>query len=727
MSIPIIDTLESLGNFPVVNASDVQLDNERLPAVINGKVDKETGKQLSTNDYTNLDKNKLSGIEANANNYIHPTTSGNKHIPSGGSSGKILRWASDGTAQWDNETQYNDATTSAHGFMSAEDKAKLDGIAAGATAVTVDSDLSLSSENPVQNKIVTGALNNKADLSSLSALASRISECESAITMQAKTYNITDDMSQSDIQEILSSDEPKILYFVSDEYTFDNVFRVQSNTIIDLCGHKLIFTVSHGFFNFKGDDEFLEYNGNGNIIIRNGNIDGGVISFCHAKNIAFDNLVFRNILGNHVIEIAACCNFRVTNCDFGGTRQDSSASKNEAECIQIDYMNYESFPWFDDEDNPTYDITRCKNLEVAFCKFKAVAPSALYRGIGSHQYDTNTLNENALIHDNYFDSPVDAGISVVDYDGCYIYNNVFKYTTYPNDYDDKSGLITLCDLCYNINIYDNSFDGGVVAIRGLYPVRSSMSVSIHDNYFANFLYGSGEPYGQILKDVGILLLPNGSAISVKNNIFKNFNRRCIGGADNVGSQRTKLMTVISGNTFEYSQNNITHTISVFSENMVITENNFVIARNVTPTFIENFRCYVQHDGNYTCKNNFDKYFSRQNIKVSVDASADLSGNKDCTVRLLNQVTHSGSYTLSRNYNEFNTLVVIVGGATDTNVITLHSYDFPNALDARDYRFVVYSNEGNICTGIITLYDNNKIDIEISSSEIEFQRCYGMNV
>ena len=32
--------------------------------------------------------------------YTHPTTSGNKHIPSGGSSGQYLKWSSDGTATW---------------------------------------------------------------------------------------------------------------------------------------------------------------------------------------------------------------------------------------------------------------------------------------------------------------------------------------------------------------------------------------------------------------------------------------------------------------------------------------------------------------------------------------------------------------------------------------------------------------------------------------------------
>lgn len=66
------------------------------------------------------DKVKLDGVETNANNYVHPTTSGNKHIPSGGSSGQILRWSADGTAVWgnDNNTTYSPfkgATASANG------------------------------------------------------------------------------------------------------------------------------------------------------------------------------------------------------------------------------------------------------------------------------------------------------------------------------------------------------------------------------------------------------------------------------------------------------------------------------------------------------------------------------------------------------------------------------------------------------------------------------------
>ena len=72
-----------------VNKSDVGLSNvdntsdankpvsSAQQIALNAKVDKVTGKDLSTEDYTTTEKNKLAGIDANANNYSHPTS----HLP----------------------------------------------------------------------------------------------------------------------------------------------------------------------------------------------------------------------------------------------------------------------------------------------------------------------------------------------------------------------------------------------------------------------------------------------------------------------------------------------------------------------------------------------------------------------------------------------------------------------------------------------------------------------
>lgn len=59
---------------------------------------------------------------------------------------------------------HNAATTSTAGFMSAADKKKLDDIESEASKTVIDSALSSSSSNPVQNKIVKAALDGKGDI-----------------------------------------------------------------------------------------------------------------------------------------------------------------------------------------------------------------------------------------------------------------------------------------------------------------------------------------------------------------------------------------------------------------------------------------------------------------------------------------------------------------------------------------------------------------------------------
>lgn len=108
---------------------------EKITSRLNNKVDKVSGKGLSTNDYTDDDKEKLDGIEvfvgasggsngraglvpqpmaggdtakflkgdgtwADPEKYTHPTGAGNKHVPAGGAADQYLGWGADGTAIW---------------------------------------------------------------------------------------------------------------------------------------------------------------------------------------------------------------------------------------------------------------------------------------------------------------------------------------------------------------------------------------------------------------------------------------------------------------------------------------------------------------------------------------------------------------------------------------------------------------------------------------------------
>ena len=115
-------------------ALNAKADTTTVNNQLTGKVDKENGKGLSTNDYTTAEKNKLSGIEAQANK------------------------------------------------------------------TTVDSALSSSSENPVQNKVINTALGNKADASTVSALATTVSGKADSSTVTALTSRVSQAETDIDTQ-----------------------------------------------------------------------------------------------------------------------------------------------------------------------------------------------------------------------------------------------------------------------------------------------------------------------------------------------------------------------------------------------------------------------------------------------------------------------------------------------------------------------------------------------
>ena len=114
------------------------------------------------------DKSKLDGIAKNANNYTHPSS----HAASMITPDASHRFVTDTQiSAWNGKASTSAATQSADGLMSAADKKKLDGISSGATAITVDSSLSSTSTNPVQNKVINSALAGKASTAAVTTSA----------------------------------------------------------------------------------------------------------------------------------------------------------------------------------------------------------------------------------------------------------------------------------------------------------------------------------------------------------------------------------------------------------------------------------------------------------------------------------------------------------------------------------------------------------------------------
>ena len=131
--------------------------------IIKSELDKKAERDVvntTTNGLMSVaDKKKLDGIAAGANKITVDTSlSSTSTNPV---QNKIINSALSGKAGT------SVATTSANGLMSAADKTKLNGIATGATKITVDTALSPTSTNPVQNKAVKTELDKKADKTAL--------------------------------------------------------------------------------------------------------------------------------------------------------------------------------------------------------------------------------------------------------------------------------------------------------------------------------------------------------------------------------------------------------------------------------------------------------------------------------------------------------------------------------------------------------------------------------
>ena len=65
--------------YNVTGKSFIEYIKNKLFSMFESKVDKVSGKGLSTNDYTTTEKNKLAGIAEGANKYVHPGSGTNPH------------------------------------------------------------------------------------------------------------------------------------------------------------------------------------------------------------------------------------------------------------------------------------------------------------------------------------------------------------------------------------------------------------------------------------------------------------------------------------------------------------------------------------------------------------------------------------------------------------------------------------------------------------------------
>jgi len=235
----------------------------------------------------------------------------------------------------------------------------------------------------------------------------------------AKGDGTTDDSSA--IQSAVNN-KGIILFDAGKNYKITSTIRLSKGTTLDLNGSTITSTNKHLFFNFKSSDTFTAYNGNGNIIIRNGMIVGGAISFAHGENIRLENVTFINSLNDHFLEIAGCKNYVIENCRFIGM---ADVQTSVYEYINVDPATHAAFPWLADG-SAFYDGTKNDGININKCYFSLGEDSYAFgfNAFGAHGVAGQSVkHKNIRLTNNEVLDFTGCGFRINDMENVFIANN----------------------------------------------------------------------------------------------------------------------------------------------------------------------------------------------------------------------------------------------------------------------------------------------------------------
>lgn len=204
-----------------------------------------------------------------------------------------------------------------------------------------------------------------------------------------------------------------------------------------------------GFFlNGRSTDSFTEYNGNGNITIEGGILDGNILKYnnsynaiglARGQNIVIRDVEILDVRGAHAVDLNASKDVLIEGCKFKGYdinyTVDGDGASFMREAIQISTHTEAGFNAFG-----AFDGTPCENITVRNNYFGASANLPAYPcGVGNHGHSPGRFIKNIRIYDNNFDGCTYAGIRPYKFENTWIKNNTFNNCEYGVRFSNPDG------------------------------------------------------------------------------------------------------------------------------------------------------------------------------------------------------------------------------------------------------------------------------------------------
>ena len=238
--------------------------------------------------------------------------------------------------------------------------------------------------------------------------------------------------------------------------------------------------------------EFNKYANDGS---KNFTLSGGVIDNNHSsqstllfglsENIVVENMIFKDIKNNHVIQITGCNNVTVRNCIFAGFEWGGTFTR---ETIQIE-QSHPGSHGSNIETTPirfyTGDIHGCNDIVIDSCYF---GPSDELPGahiaIGHHGTAHEAVCDGFKITNNVFDRPTYAAIRFASITNVEITGNTFTATKDSNKFCEEANPAFIILYPNSNDVTHTSIVDGRKIVKGFgFEQAGTHNVKIADNEF----------------------------------------------------------------------------------------------------------------------------------------------------------------------------------------------------------------------------------------------------
>jgi hypothetical protein len=231
-------------------------------------------------------------------------------------------------------------------------------------------------------------------------------------------------------------------------------------------------------------------NGSSNFTLSGGVIDNdhsqqSTLLFGLSKGITVENMIFKDMKNNHVIQITGCDDVTVRNCIFAGFEWGDTFTR---EVIQVE----QSHPGAHSGDHANApvrfeqgEIFGCNNITIDSCYF---GPSDELPGphiaIGHHGTAHEPVADGFKITNNVFDRPSFSAIRFANIVDVEISGNTFIATKNSNKLcTETSPAFIILYSNTNTLTYNNVVDGRKITYAMSYEQSGTHNVNITDNEF----------------------------------------------------------------------------------------------------------------------------------------------------------------------------------------------------------------------------------------------------